>query len=124
MGMGMSVGSASTAQAIGGAAKWQQQRQNFNDLAQALSAGNLDSAKQAYGALSANAPKGVSNDPNSALSKLGQALQSGDVKAAQDAFTAMRSGGHHHHQHNAAASQPAAAPNTTANVGNIINTTA
>ncbi len=120
--MGMSISSASSG--VSGAGMWQQQRQGFNQLSQALQSGNLDAAKQAFSALSAKSPTAAA-DPNSPLGKLGQALQSGDVGAAQQAFAALRSGHHHHHD---AASQSAAATSTpqptlatTGTVGTNIN---
>ncbi|MGZ4995122.1 MAG: hypothetical protein ACXV79_13275 [Methylobacter sp.] len=117
----MSLSSASSG--VSGAGMWQQQRQGFNQLSQALQSGNLDAAKQAYSALSSKSSTAAA-DPNSPLGKLGQALQSGDVGAAQQAFAALRSG-HHHHD---AASQSAAATSTpqptlatTGTVGTNIN---
>jgi phosphatidate phosphatase APP1 len=98
--MGMGISSSSS---VGGAALWQQQRQNYNQLASALSSGNLDAAKQAYSALTANSSNNV--NANSPLGQLGAALQSGDIGAAQSAFASMRSGHHHHQQTQAAASQ-------------------
>jgi len=116
--MGMSSVSASSA-AISGAGRWQQQRQNFNQLSQALQSGNLDAAKQAFSALSAKSPTAAA-DANSPLGKLGQALQSGDVGAAQQAFAALRSG-HHHHQNAAASSTPQPTLATSGSVGTNVN---
>jgi thioredoxin-like negative regulator of GroEL len=122
--MGMQISSASTA-SVGGASVWQQQRQNFNQLAQALKSGDLNAAKSAFAALSANSPNAA--NPNSPLAKIGQALQSGDVGAAQQAFSAMRGGGHHHHHHAASMGQAANAPPplaTSGSVGTIVNSVA
>jgi hypothetical protein len=121
--MGMSISPASSG--VSGAGMWQQQRQGFNQLSQALSSGNLDAAKQAFSALSAKSPTAAA-DPNSPLGKLGAALQSGDVNAAQQAFAAMRSGHHHHHQDAAAsgssgASSPAPQLATSGSVGTNVN---
>lgn len=121
--MGMSISSPSMSSQVSGAGKWQQQRQDFNQLAQALQSGDLSAAQKAFSTLSANSPKAA--DPNSPLGKLGAALQTGDVKAAQQAFSALKSGGHHHH--NAAAdanSSNAAIPQlaTSGSVGTNVNT--
>jgi len=123
--MGMNNVSASSTATVSGAGRWQQQRQSFNQLSQALQSGNLDAAKQAYSALSAKSPTAAS-DPNSPLGKLGQALQSGDIGAAQQAFAALKSGHHHHHD---TASQSATATSTsqpplatTGSVGTNVNT--
>jgi outer membrane protein assembly factor BamD (BamD/ComL family) len=101
---------------------WQQQRQNFNQLAQSLKSGNLDAAKQAFSALSSNSTN-VSN-PNSPLAKLGAALQTGDMNAAQQAFAALRTGHHHHGDNSQAQSTPAMPLATSGSVGTQLNTVA
>jgi hypothetical protein len=122
---GMGVGSSAAMQSTNGASAWQQQKQNLDLLSQALSSGNLNAANQAFNALSANAPKGITNDPNSAISKIGQALKTGDLQAVQFALSALQSGGHHHH-HDTSATQTAAltAPSASAKLGTLINTMA
>ncbi|HEY8034367.1 MAG TPA: hypothetical protein VIF37_02115 [Methylobacter sp.] len=120
--MGMNSVSASSA-AISGAGRWQQQRQNFNQLSQALQSGNLDAAKQAFSALAAKSPTAVA-DPNSPLGKLAQALQSGDIGAAQQAFSALRSGHHHHRDQDAASQSATPSLATSGSVGTNINTVA
>lgn len=90
--MGMSIASSSAgASSVGGAAKWQEQRQNFNALSQALKSGDLGGAQKAFSSLSANSPAAA--DPNSPLAKLGKALQSGDISAAQQSFSSLRGAG-------------------------------
>jgi len=122
------VGSSSATHASSGTSPWQQMKQSLSQLSEALSSGNLDSAKKAFSTLSANAPKGISADPNSALSKIGQALQAGDVQAAQAALSAMQTGGRHHHADSDASAikTPAAVtpPTPAANTGTLINTMA
>ena len=97
--MGMRIPSSGMAatnmSSVGGAAKWQQQRQNMSQLSESLQAGDLAGAQKVFSTISANSSKAT--DPNSPLGKIGQALQTGDLQGAQQAFTAMRSGGHHHH---------------------------
>jgi hypothetical protein len=86
---------------------WQQRRQSFDALSQALQSGDLAGAQQAFSSLSSTFPAGITNDPNSPLAKLGQALKSGNLSAAQSAFAEMRGhkGHHAHHHHHAAAAQ-------------------
>lgn len=119
--MGMSV-SSSAMSSVSGAGKWQQQRQDFNQLSQALKSGNLDAAKQAFSSLSAKSPTAAA-DPNSLLGKLGQALQSGDIGAAQQAFASLRSG-HHHGATSQSATTSTPALATSGSVGTNVNTIA
>lgn len=114
--MGMRISSsgmaASAMSNVGGAAKWQMQRQNFNQLSQALQSGDLANAQKAFASIAANSAK--ASDPTSPLGKVGQALQAGDLQGAQQAFAAMRSGGHHHHAESAASTQTPDATASTA----------
>lgn len=104
---------------------YQQRRQSFEALAQALQSNDLNAAQQAYASLIQNTPRGVI-PPNSPLAQIGQALQSNDLASAQKAFTAIQAGrhGHHHHHENP---QPDASPagspqtNTASTTGNRIN---
>lgn len=126
--MGMSIGSGASSSAanVAGASKWQNQRQNFNQLAQALQSGNLDAAKQAFSSLSSNSK--TASDPNSPIAKLGQAIQTGDVNAAQQAFASLRAGHHHHHgadsQSSGVSSTSSPQLATAGSIGTTINTTA
>jgi hypothetical protein len=110
-------------------------RQDFDAVGQALSGGDLGAAQQAFATFqqdlqsvaAAKAP-GQSGDtangnvasPADALSALGQALNAGDLGAAQKAYAALQqnvqgAGGghrHHHHHHQAAASTPAGTSGT------------
>jgi len=68
-------------------------KQSFNDLGSALESGNLSDAKDALAELQKNAPKssGKANDPmSSKMDALSQALDSGDLKAAQAAYTDIK----------------------------------
>ena len=105
--MGMRIpssGMASSAMSsVGGAAKWQAQRQNFSQLSQALQSGDLAGAQKVFSTISASSTKAA--DPTSPMGKVGAALQAGDIQGAQQAFAAMRSGGHHHHAEATASTQ-------------------
>ncbi|MGZ4957370.1 MAG: hypothetical protein ACXV8Q_19905 [Methylobacter sp.] len=124
--MGMSIGGSSSSMQVSGAGMYQQQRQNFNQLAQSLQSGDLSAAKDAFSTLAAKSPN--ASDPNSPLGKLGAALQSGDVKAAQQAFSTLRSGSHHHHHNAEASASSGASPTpqlaTSGSVGTNVNTVA
>ncbi len=116
------VGSSSATHASSGTSPWQQMKQSLSQLSEALSTGNVDAAKQTFSTLSANAPKGISSDPDSALSKIGKALESGDVQAAQAALSAMKAG-----NSDAPAKQTpkeVTPPTPSANMGTMINTMA
>ena len=117
--MGMPINSVSSGSALqaSGANNWQQRRQDFQALSQALQSGNLGAAQQAFSSLSSSFPAGVANDPNSLLAKLGQALQSGNLSAAQSAFSAMC--GHHHHHGGGLAQASAPTTSTAAVLGSI-----
>lgn len=106
---------------------WQQRRQSFDALAQALQSGNLNSAQQAYSTLMQYMP-GASANPNSLLAQIGQALQSGDLAGAQSAFEALRAErqGHHHHHHGenqsvSQSSETTTSPSNTSPLGSNFN---
>lgn len=109
----------------GATGAWQQRKQSFEALSQALKSGDLGAAQQAFSSLSSSFPAGIANDPNSPLAKLGQALQSGNLSDAQSAFSALRSrhGGHHHHHDQDSASATATA-SPTGSVGGNVNVSA
>ena len=79
MGMRIQGGSYSAAEQM----QWQQRRQNFDALSQAISSGNLSSAKDAFAKITSQTSGGGAINPDSFLGKLGAALQSGDMTAAQ-----------------------------------------
>lgn len=98
-----------------------QVRQDFDELFQAMQANNVAGAQQAYGALQQLLPQNnaatpaATGSPDTApaastvaadWASLGQALQSGNMSTAQDAFTKLQSdaataaqGQHRHHHH-------------------------
>jgi hypothetical protein len=128
---------------------YKQSQTDFSDLSQSLAAGNLSGAQQAFSAFqqdmqgiqsaqgtrAASAQSGSSNFQTQ-LSSVGQALQSGNLTAAKNAFSSLQQGvqqsaqlasGHAHHLHHAARSAltALAAPGSaTGNVSSLINTTA
>jgi ribosomal protein S20 len=102
-------------------------KQDFNDLATALQNGNLQAAQDAFTKIqelhqqkeakksnNGNSNQNGSNPIKTDMTALQQALQSGDLKASQDAFTKlqedMKSAQKNGHHHNASAS---AATSTT-----------
>ncbi|HEU5406807.1 MAG TPA: hypothetical protein VFU48_03510 [Nitrospira sp.] len=84
---------------------YQQRRQSFEALAQALQSNDLNAAQQAYASLVQNTPGGAI-PPNSPLAQIGQALQSNDLPAAQNAFATLQAGRHKHHHHHQGNPQP------------------
>jgi hypothetical protein len=133
----------------GQANPYRQAQTDYSALSQTLAAGNLSGAQQAFSAFQqdlqgiqavqgvqpASAQSGTSNFQNQ-LSSVGQALQSGNLTAAKNAFASLQQGvqqsaqlasGHAHHFHHAARSTLAtfAAPGSASgNVSSRINTTA
>jgi hypothetical protein len=115
-------------------------RSDFQQLTHTLAAGSIDAAQQALSTLQRDLPNSAAATPiGQALSAVGEALQSGDVSAAQEAFAKLQqqvsaAGGHHHrhhhHHHGAPAAGNAAAntgsdPNApSAAVGSLLNTSA
>jgi len=116
-------------------------RDDFQQLQQALSSGDLDQAKQAFSTLQSDLPGGAtsSNSPlGKALGAIGDALNSGDVNGAQQAFAALQQqqrqggvGGHHHHHHHKASGTDGSTSSsstststdstTTTSVGSLVN---
>ncbi|MDD2899190.1 MAG: hypothetical protein PHI31_10810 [Desulfuromonadaceae bacterium] len=65
-----------------------QMKKNFDALGSALSSGNLDDAKKAFAEIQKNAPK--DGKTPSEITDLQKALDSGDVKAAQQAYSKIQ----------------------------------
>lgn len=86
MGMGEMGGFRASQQVSAASSQWQQRRQGFDALAQALQAGDLSKAQSAYANLTSKLPAGATTDPNSPLAKIGAALQAGDLATAQAAL--------------------------------------
>jgi len=129
---------------------FKQAKQDYAALAQALAAGNISAAQQAFSAFqqdlqsvqqtqgaqqpvqaTQSAKGGIQGD----LSSLSQALSTGDMSAAQTAFANLQkdaqtatAGRPHHHHHHGEGTQSVAAATTvtgaTATSGGGINTTA
>jgi len=68
-----------------GAADIQSQRRrlDYEALAQAIAAGDLDAAHVAYANIMSQSPSGSKPNPDSILGKIGTALQAGDLAAAK-----------------------------------------
>ena len=120
-----------------GSANWQQNQQNFQQLASALQSGNLGQAQSAYSSLTANLPNGGNgsqSNSNSPFAQLGQALQSGNLQSAQQAFQTLQSQhSGHHHRHGggggesggaSASTSSSASSNSGGTIGSLLDTTA
>ena len=73
-------------------AQWQQRRQNFDALAQAIAGGDLANANDAMSKITSSLPSGAQTNPDSFIGKIGAALQSGDITSAQQLLTARING--------------------------------
>ena len=91
----MQVGSVSSAalQRAGAADTLAKAKQSFDKLGSALESGNLSDAKDALANLQKNAPKGPkgANPIRDKIDALNQAVDSGDLKAAQTAYADVKS---------------------------------
>jgi hypothetical protein len=142
-----SIGTTQSADAVGAASKFKQQSADFKALAQALQAGDLGAAQQAFAMLQQDAPwvsravsasatgsSAGSGSTTSPLQALSNALQSGDMTGAQQAFAALQAQhghqGHHHHGPSTPANSattpapPTGTPVTNATAAASINTVA
>lgn len=129
------VNFSAQAQFLGG--QVQQGPSPFKDLADALQAGDLTGARDAFAAIQkriqarrAEQPENKANPSRAAqggqksqfsqdFAALGQALQSGDLEAAKQAFAALQQDlpsarPHHHHHHGAGAAGNAQGTTSTA----------
>jgi hypothetical protein len=89
---------------------YQNDRQAFSQLTNALQSGNLSGAQSAYDTL-ASSPAAQGTGPLAqALQQIGQDLQSGDLADAQQALASLQqqqqAHGHHHHHHGGGISDP------------------
>lgn len=107
-----------------GVTTYQQRRQSFEALAQALQSNDLPAAQQAYTALAQSIPSGA-GQPSNPFAQIGQALQSNDLPSAQNAFAALQARHKHHHHHGNPQPDPSTteSPQTsaTSETGNKIN---
>jgi hypothetical protein len=83
------------------ASNYQNYRQAFSQLANALQSGDLDAAKSAYDTLKSSPAAQGSGPFVQALQQIGNALDSNDLDGAQKALATLqqqqRAHGHHHH---------------------------
>lgn len=82
------------------------ERATFRQMVDAIQSGDLSTAQSAYTSLTQADPNILTSSPlGQDLSAIGQALQSGDATAAQQALDTLKTdaqkigGGHHHHHH-------------------------
>lgn len=61
-------------------------RAPLRDLAQALKAGDVGKASEAYATLAAKAPDRAASNPDGSFARIGTALAAGDLPAARAAF--------------------------------------
>ena len=131
--MGMSIQSnpdVSGSQSTSSTATWQQRKQDFQNLSQALQSGNVDQAKTAYAQLVKDSPASATKDPNGPLAQIGKSLQSGDIAGAQKAMSGMKShhGGHRHSSSTSTSTSTSSSTptlsNPTATLGNNVDTLA
>jgi len=117
--LGTALNSGSLAGAQDAVAKLQQDAQAYQQDHHKF--GDLQHAKDVYQSMQQNSTSGTSSSNSAAsgnsldtdLTALGQALQSGSMSSAQDAFAKLQQDlqstqqgqGHHHHHHGAAAAQ-------------------
>ena len=111
MGMRIQGGSYSATEQM----QWQQRRQNFDALSQAISSGNLSVAKDAFAKIQSQMSGGGAINPDSFLGKMGAALQSGDMTAAQQLLASRQN--QNGAQTTAAADAASASGSTTATTG-------
>jgi hypothetical protein len=64
-------------------------RAPVRSLAQALKAGDLAAASDAYATLTAKAPQRAQGNPDGAFARVGAALASGDLAGARSAFASI-----------------------------------
>ena len=122
----LSVSSATSSVGSNPQAQWAQTKNLWDQLGQALQSGDLAGAQKAFAALQANAPQGPASQVQGAstssgqgsatqnpMSALASALQSGNLAAAQQAFSQIQqTQGHHHHPHHHGSQSSSSAPAT------------
>jgi len=88
---------------------YQNYRQAFSQLANALQSGDLDAVKSAYGTVKSSPAAQGTGPFAQALQQIGNALDSNDLDGAQKALATLqqqqRAHGHHHHHHGGVSSQ-------------------
>jgi len=101
---------------------YQNYRQAFSQLTNALQSGNLSAAQSAYDTL-ASSPAAQGTGPLAqTLQQIGEDLQSGHLADAQQALASLQqqqqAHGHHHHHHGGGISDPS---NSTQNASDPSN---
>lgn len=125
--MSINVSSGTSASQIQAQGNVGQPKQDFQALTKALQSNDLSAAKAAYAKLTSDNPNAASNNPNSPLAQIGQALQKGDLAGAQKTLASVK-GGHHHQQRSGEANGSNASasatplPRPTDTMGNNVNT--
>jgi len=105
--------STSTPSAVPGSVSGQApEHAAFRQLAQALKAGDIDSAKEAYASMVRNAPDGATWNPDSPFAELGRKLLAGDVEGAKSVLTSMVKDRIQHHERDAPVTPPVMPPVT------------
>jgi hypothetical protein len=66
-----------------------ERRGAVRDLAQALKAGDLGAASDAYATLAAKAPLRAERNPDGPFARIGTALDAGDLAGAREAFASV-----------------------------------
>ncbi len=122
----LSVSSATSSVGSTQQSQWAQTKSLWDQLGQALQSGDLAGAQKAFAALQAKAPQGAAsqaqgaaasngqgNSSQNPMSALASALQSGNLAAAQQAFSQIQqTQGHHHHHHHHGSQSSTSTPTT------------
>lgn len=116
--MDIRTGAANRVSAVGAntASHWKKGLEGFAALKMALQSGDLDTAKAAFSTL--HVPR--SPHAKSPLARVGQALQSGDVAAAQQTLQALLEARMSHRHKAAPAAEPATPPVTVSGGINLL----
>ncbi|HEY3779518.1 MAG TPA: hypothetical protein VGL56_00435 [Fimbriimonadaceae bacterium] len=136
----MSVGAVGSSASIYSAQ--QTQPNYFQTLQQDLSSGNLQGAQSAFAAIqqqfqsqggtsatsavTSSSSTSSSNPVSTDVSALGQALQSGNLSAAQQAFQSLQTaakGAHHHHHHGGGSSSTSQTDSSGASAASLSGAT-
>jgi hypothetical protein len=128
--MGMSISSSTATAASDSVSRWQERKQAGKDLAAALKSGDLQAAQTAYATMTKDGTGKRASQADSPMARLGDALNAGDMAAAQKVAEGMVLR-HHHRNHGGngagggTAPQPLPQPSPpTAVTGNHLNVVA
>jgi hypothetical protein len=87
--MAMQISNSMSTSAVSWVSARSPEQQAFKDLRIAMRGGDIDAAKQAFGAIVRNAPEGAKWNPESSFAQIGRALVAGDMDAAKSAYASM-----------------------------------